>query len=486
RMETQSGFDAMAYVQEWDAPFVLVEDSQPPFQSKASEPLEPAVEPKATEEAVTNQPETVPPELAKSTMSVLDLKSTEEAVANQPETVPQALPELAKSMSLKATEESISNQAVVEPESDPSTAKRAVQTAPEALPKKPRRVEPEPSEEASAKEPETSPKASAKKSRCVGPEPAEEAPAKEPETSPKALPDPPVTKLPALTRGTPLLLSESLKSKAEAYQEVQAQVITTKEDQDTMMEETGRGRGAGRGRGGRGRGGGGTGKTAQPEEPKTKEQPETAQPDKPKTKEQPKTAEPEEPKTKEAPPVNGERPKKKAKVAEGKATKDQKAVETPSAKKKPAKDSAANASSAIVPAAPTTSSPPVPGEPSAASAAVVASGNPSKRSKKESKSDRSRDGVSKFAHVELSIYWTKHTVGLKPKAGSHKGKQVISVANKKATLAQNIKYAVMMASFSGAAVLEASAGEMTPEVKANLDQMKMDFLGMDDVAISKF
>ena len=189
-------------------------------------------------------------------------------------------------------------------------------------------------------------------------------------------------------------------------------MVTTKQDQDAMMaavqkeqpkvgpkrgrgrgrggpgegeQETGRGRATGRGRGGRGRGGRGVGK-------------------------------PEEPKAEETASVNGERPKKKAKVAaEGKATKDQKSEGTPSAKKKPGKASAANASSALVPA-----------EPSVAPAAGVASGNPSKRRKKKADS-----GVPDFAHVELSIYWTKHMVGLKPKTGSEKGKQAVSLYNGK-------------------------------------------------------
>ncbi|CAE7835844.1 unnamed protein product, partial [Symbiodinium necroappetens] len=417
RMETQCGFDVMAYVKEWDAPTVLVEDSQPPFQSN---PLEPAVEPKATVEAVTNQPETVPedlPELAKSTVTLTEIKSTEEAVANQPATVPEALPKLAKSMrSVKANEASVSNQSAVEAENsevlcadpkateearaDPSTAKCEDSAPLCADPKASEEAHSDPSTakcEDSAPlcvDPKASEEAQSDPSTAKGP--VETAPPKKSKTSPKALPDPPVTKLPALTRGTPLLLSEPLQSKADVYQEAEAQVVTTKQDQDAMMaavqkeqpkvgpkrgrgrgrggpakgeQETGRGRATGRGRGGRGRGGRGAGK-------------------------------PEEPKAEETPSVNGERPKKKAKVAaEGKATKDQKSEETPSAKKKPAKASAANASIAVV----------------------------------------------------------------------------ISVANKKATLAQNIKYAVMMA-----AVLEPSEGEVTPEVQANLAQMKMDFLGMDD------
>ena len=196
RMETQCGFDAQAYMHEWDAPVELIEDSQPPFQREASDPLETNLEPEA------------PPKPAEPSC----VKATEEAVTNQPETVPEAPPKLAKSMTnVKATEESLSSQPAVEPEnpealdpkpteearSDPSTAKRAVEieTAPEATPKKSGHVEPELAEVAPAK------------------------PTVEHETSPKALPDPPLTKLPALSRGTPLALSESLQSKASMYQE---------------------------------------------------------------------------------------------------------------------------------------------------------------------------------------------------------------------------------------------------------------------------
>ncbi|CAE6953667.1 unnamed protein product [Symbiodinium sp. CCMP2592] len=289
---------------------------------------------------------------------------------------------------------------------------------------------------------------------------------------------------------------ELIKKRLEMLKKLAQTKVTTKEEQDALMaalrkdEPKGGGkRGRGRGRGGRGKGGG----KAADEQPKAEETTTGSGNGVPEAQSAKQTgrgrgrgrgrggrAKAEQPGADETTEgiANGEPKKKKAK-----ATKERGAEETSG---KPAAE-ASNAvvpsdpSSASVATAPNGSSALAPSEPSSASNAVVASEKPNKRSKKDNKGERSRGDVPKFKHVELSIYWTKHTVGLKPKNGPDKGKQVISVSNKKATLSQNIKYAVMMA-----AVLEAGEGRMTPEVKVNVEQMKVDFLGMSDEAISNF